>query len=184
MMDQLDVKTHLLEPLETAIVPSSTPPLIIRDLFEKNTQVRFSTVFAEFKRRFFDKTENPVAEATYRKFKLLQMSADGPIIAELGGESKVQGSFSAVFALLECQPNGEAGFLQTNGYANIFYAQDKKGTLCAIRVGWSSDGWVVDAVSVADPMAWHGEHLIFCPLFRALGTSDYCLPAPAHADAA
>jgi hypothetical protein len=162
-----DLTSALLEPQATAIVPATTAPVILRDLFKKNAGVRFSTVWAEFKKRFFDKTESPMAEVTYRKYKLLRISADGPIIAELGGESKVEGNFTAAYAFLERQANGEAGFLQTNGYANIFYVKDKKGSLCAIRIGWASDGWVLDAISVQDPLAWNGQHQIFCPLSSA-----------------
>lgn len=164
MPDQPRPKAALLEPLETVMAPANAVPVVIRDYFKKSSRVRYSTVFSEFKSRFFDKTENPTPEVTYRKFKLLQISADGPIIAELGGENKVEGSFAAAFALLERQPTGEPGFLQTNGYANIFYVRDKKATLCAIRIGWASDGWVVDAISVQDPLAWNGKHLIFCPV--------------------
>jgi hypothetical protein len=164
MPGQPNAKTVLLEPLETAVVPAIPAASVIRDYFKKNTRVRFSTIFSEFKNRFFDKTEPPLAEVTYRKYKLLQISADGPIIEELGGESKAEGSFGAAFALLQRQPNGAAGFLQTNGYANIFYAKDKAGSLCAIRIGWASDGWVVDAISVQDPLAWNGKHEIFCPI--------------------
>jgi len=164
---QPDPKRALLEPLATAVVPASTAPVVIRDCFTKNTTVRLSTIFAEFKNRFFDKTEKPMAEMTYRKYKLLRISADGPIIAELGGEAKVEGPFTGPFALLQRQAKGEAGFLQTNGYANIFYVRDKKGALCAIRIGWASDGWVVDAISVEDPLAWNGQHEIFCPVSGA-----------------
>jgi hypothetical protein len=164
MPDPLKPQTPLLEPLETAVVPASTASVVIRDHFKNNTRVRFSTLFSEFKSRFFDKTEKPAAQASYRKYKLLQISADGPIIAELGGEGKVEGTFAAAFALLQRQPNGEAGILQTNGYANIFYVKDKKGALCAIRIGWTSEGWVVDAISVQDPLAWNGKHEIFCPV--------------------
>lgn len=163
-MDQLDAETALLEPIDTAVVPATTAPVLIRDCFAKNTGVRISNIFAEFKNRFFDKIEAPAAEVTYRNYKLLCISGDNSIIAELGGGSKVEGRFTAAFALLRLQPKGEPGFLQTNGYANIFYVRDKTGTLCAVRIGWASDGWVVDAISVADPLAWHGEHLIFCPV--------------------
>ena len=153
----------LLEPLETAVVPASTTPALIRDYFKKNSTVRFATIWSEFKNRFFDKKEKPGPEVTYRKYKLLRISADGPIIAELDGEAKVEGTLAAVFALLHRQPKGGTGFLQTNGYANIFYVRDKNEELCAVRVGWAGDGWMVDAISVTDPLAWHGEHLIFCP---------------------
>jgi len=159
-----DPPSVLLEPHATAIVPATTAAVVLRDFFRKNAEVRFSTIWAEFKKRFFNKTEGPMAEMTYRKYKLLRISADGPIIAELGGESKVEGAFTAAYAFLQRQAHGQAGFLQTNGYANIFYVKDKKGGLCAIRIGWASDGWVLDAISVQDPLAWNGQHQIFCPL--------------------
>ena len=164
MAAQPDPKPALLEPAESTAVPANAAPAVIRDFFKKNTTVKFSTIFAEFKNRFFDKTENAAAAATYRKYKLLHISADGPIIAELGGETKVEGTFAAAFALLQRQPRGEAGFLQTSGYANIFYVRDIKAVLCAIRIGWASEGWVVDAISVEDPLAWNGKHEIFCPV--------------------
>ena len=164
MPDPIESKKALLEPLGTAVVPASAAPVLIGDCFKKNTRIRFSTIFSEFKSRFFDKTEPWTPEVTYRKYKLLRISADGPIIAELGGPSKVEGSFTAAFALLRRQPIGETGFLQTNGYANIFYAKDKRGELCALRIGWASDGWVVDTISVQDPLAWNGQHEIFCPI--------------------
>ena len=169
MSDQPVLKTPLLQPLETAVVPATTAPLVIRDFFKKNSGVKIATLFGDFKSRFFDKTEKPAPETTYRKYKLLRISADGPIIAELGGEAKVEGTVAAALALLQRQGSGGAGFLQTNGYANIFYARDKNGALCAIRLGWADEGWVIDAISVQDPLAWNGQHQIFCPLPKAGG---------------
>jgi hypothetical protein len=167
MPDAPDPKTSLLQPLETAVIPATTAPVAIRDYFKKNTKVKIASIWSEFKSRFFDKTEKPMAEVTYRKYKLLRISPDGPIIAELGGETKVEGTFTAAFALLERQGNGAAGILQTNGYANIFYARDKDGVLCAIRIGWADSGWLIDAIPVKDPLAWNGKHEIFCPLSGA-----------------
>jgi hypothetical protein len=164
MPDPADANTPLLQPLEIAVVPAAPTPILIRDYFRKNVKVKIATVWDEFKSRFFDKTENPIAETKYRKYKLLRIAPDGPIIAELGGETKVEGPVTAACALLERQAAGEAGFLQTNGYANIFYARDKSGVLCAIRIGWTEEGWVIDAIPVEDPLAWNGKHQIYCPL--------------------
>jgi hypothetical protein len=163
MPDQVELKTPLLQPLETVVIPATATPVLIRDLIKKNSKAKIATVWGEFRTRFFDKTEGPLAEMTYRKYKLMRISADGPIIAELGGDSKVEGSFAAAFALLQRQGNGESGHLQTNGYANIFYAKDKNGQLCAIRIGWTEGGWVIDAILTQDPLAWNGHHEIFCP---------------------
>src|ERR1700683_328194 len=109
MVEQLNPKTVLLEPLGTVVVSASTAPVVIKNCFAKSTGLKLSTVFAEFKNRFFGKTENPKPEVTYRKYKLLRISADGPIIAELGGQDKVEGTFTAAFALLQLQPRGEMG---------------------------------------------------------------------------
>jgi hypothetical protein len=161
---KIDPKTPLLQPLETIVVPATTTPLVIRDYFTRGPKIKFASIFTEFKTRFFGKTENPIPETTYRKHQLLRIAPDGPIIAELGGEAKVEGTVTAAMALLERQGYGGPGSLQTNGYANIFYARDKKGELCAIRIGWTDDGWLLDAISVHDPLAWNGQHEIFCPL--------------------
>jgi hypothetical protein len=164
MPDQSDPSTPLLEPLETAVVPALLTPVVIRDFFTKNSGVKFAAIWSEFKTRFFDTTEGPLPETTYRKYKLLRISPDGPVIAALGGETKVESAVTGALALLKRQGHGGAGFLQTNGYANIFYTRDKEGVLCAIRIGWADDGWVIDAISVQDPLAWNGKHEIFCPI--------------------
>jgi hypothetical protein len=169
MLDLANVETTLLQPLGTAVIPAARTPAVISDFFKRNTGVKFATIFGEFKGRFFDKTERPMAEVTYRKYKLMSISADGPIIEELGGESKVEGTVTAALWLLQRQGSGGPGFLQTNGYANIFYARDKKGALCAIRLGWAEDGWVLDALPVEDPVAWNGKHEIFCPVSDPCG---------------
>jgi hypothetical protein len=160
---QNDPNAPLLEAVETTVIPAALTPVIVRDFFNKNSGVKFAAIWSEFKARFFDKTEGPIPETTYRKYRLLRVAPDGPIIEKLGGETKAEGSVTAAFALLRRQGSGGAGFLQTNGFANIFYVKDTNGVLCAIRIGWAEDGWVLDAISVQDPLAWNGKHEIFCP---------------------
>jgi len=160
---QPDPQTRLMQALEDVVVPATTGPFVVKDHFKKGASLQFSTIWGEFRSRFFGKIENPMPEVRMRKYKLLRLAPDGPIIAELGGESSVASSLSIAFAIMRCQANGEAGILQTNGFANIFYVRDIPGELCAIRIGWASDGWVVDAIPVQDPLAWNGKHEIFCP---------------------
>ena len=45
MPQQLDPKAVLLEPLETAVVPATTAPLLIRVFFKRNSIVKFATVW-------------------------------------------------------------------------------------------------------------------------------------------
>jgi hypothetical protein len=164
MPEKPDSKTILLQALDTATIPATAEPFAVRESFEAHAGVRFSTVWNEFKKRFYGKTEAPAAEVRVRKYRLLAIAPDGPIIAELGGEAAVESTVSAAYWLIRRQGRGEQGFLQTNGYANIFYVRDQKGVLCAVRVGWDEEGWVVDAISVDDPLAWNGKHEIFCPV--------------------
>jgi hypothetical protein len=157
----------LLEAVDTVTVAVSPGPFVVREQFERPTGIRFATVWNEFKKRFYGKTEDRQAILSFRKYRLLALAPDGPIIAEMGGEAAAETTTAAAFALLRLQGKGEEGFLQTNGYANIFYARDTKGVLCAIRVGWDGEGWVVDAIEVEDPLAWNGKHAIFCPIAPA-----------------
>ncbi|HXQ80636.1 MAG TPA: hypothetical protein VN775_04950 [Opitutaceae bacterium] len=157
-------QTRLLEAVATATIPANPEPFVIRERFEKPEGIKFATVWNEFKRRFYGKTEGPLPETALRKYKLQRIAPDAPIIAELGGEPKVECAAAAAHALLRRQGAGEDGILQTNGYANIFYVRDLKGALCAVRIGWDGEGWVVDAIPVEDPLAWNGKHEIFSPI--------------------
>jgi hypothetical protein len=163
MNDQPTAKTVLTQFLEDALIPATTEPFFVRNQFKTGAGVKFATIWGDFKAHFLVKIENPRPAVKLRKYKLLAFAPDGPIIAELGGETRVECTLSAAFALLLRQPGGQPGFLQTNGFANIFYARNDQGVLCAVRIGLADDGWVVDAIPVADPLAWNGKHEIFCP---------------------
>jgi|HubBroStandDraft_2_1064218.scaffolds.fasta_scaffold519924_2 hypothetical protein len=168
-MPETTDKKNLLEAVGTATVPAAAEPFAIRERFEAPPGVRFSTIWTEFKKRFYGKVEEPRAETEMRKHRLLAIAPDGPIIEELGGAAAVETTISAAYWLIKRQGWGAMGFLQTNGYANIFYVRDLKGVLCAVRVGWDEEGWVIDAISVEDPLAWNGKHEIFCPVPRQPG---------------
>lgn len=155
----------LLEAVDTLLIKAATAdPFAVREHFERATAVAFANVWREFRKRFYGKVEWPRAMLRLRKFRLLRIAPDAPIIAELGGSDRVECTVSAAYHLMTLQGRGEPGFLQTNGYANIFYARDVKGVLCAVRVGWDGEGWVIDAIPAEDPLAWNGKHAIFCPV--------------------
>jgi hypothetical protein len=161
---QPDPTTPLLQAVAETVVPATTEPFVVRAHFCKHAGVKFATLWDEFASRYLSKTEAPAPEHTLRKYKLVRIAPDLPIIAELGGETKVESRLAAIHTLLRRQPRGEAGLLQTNGFANIFYVRDQQNILCAIRIGWAPDGWVLDAIPVEDPLAWNGKHEIFCPV--------------------
>jgi hypothetical protein len=169
MPEMTDTPKRLLEAVDTATIPAFAQPFVVRDQFERPAGVKFSTVWNEFKKRFYGKVEGPSGEARMRKYRLLAIAPDAPIIAELGGEAVVETTVSAAFWLIGRQGRGQPGILQINGYANIFYVRDQKGVLCAVRIGWDEEGWVIDAISVDDPLAWNGKHEIFCPVAGPAG---------------
>jgi hypothetical protein len=154
----------LLQAGEITDIPASDVPFVPKAHFtSKSREARISNVWAEFRQRFFGKTEEASPAVSLRTYKLQKAAADAPIIEALGGESRVETSIASVFALITGQPYGQPGPLQVNGYANIFYVRDKDDVLCAVRVGWDEEGWIVDAIPVRDPLAWNGQHQVFCP---------------------
>lgn len=163
MPDRALPTARLLELVGAVSLPATRDPFSVRERFDRTPGVKFSAVWNEFKKRFYGISEAPIAESRLCKYRLLTIAPDAPIIAELGGEARAEGRIAATFALIRAQGGGQPGFLQTNGYANIFYLRDLKGVLCAVRVGWDGDGWVIDAISVDDPLAWNGKHEIYCP---------------------
>ena len=146
----------LLAPLGTILIPTSSGQFIVRDNFvkdtSKNAKVKISYVGDNFKAWFGGMIETPKGETTLRYSKLLKASIDGPILAELGNNAEV--SLQHIFALMEMQKNGEAGFLLNNGWANIFYIRDKDGVLRTARVYWNVEGWRVNAYEISNPSGW------------------------------
>ena len=160
---QPEPAARLLEAVGAATVAARAEPFAVRERFEAPSGIRFATIWTGFKRQFYGKVEAPAPEIRLRKYKLLRIAPDAPIIAELGGAAAVEAPVAAAHALMRLQGAGADGILQVNGYANIFYSRDLKGALCAVRIGWDGEGWVIDAIPVDDPLAWNGKHEIFAP---------------------
>ena len=161
----------ILELVSTVVVSATTSKFVAKTAFVVNTKcnakVLISAVWDNFTSWFLSgdgKTEDPESEQKLRYHKLRKSSVDGPIITELGGESKAETTLSEMFSLMEKQKNGEDGVLLNNGYANIFYIRDQNGVLRAVSVRWYNDGWYVYANSVGDPDRWRGGFQVFSHL--------------------
>jgi hypothetical protein len=159
------VTTGLLIPVGTTIVAATTTLFVARDRFvvntKKNAFVKISYLGDNFKSWFLRKEEQPFAGSTLKYGKLSRYSVDGPILAELGGETEAETTLTELFALMEAQKNGESGPLLTNGYANIFYIKDTAGALRAVHAYWHGGGWHVGAVAVTYPYEWRGGRRVF-----------------------
>ena len=84
-MPDLPEKTPaLLSPVDTVHVPARPEPFAVRERFKKPSGIRLSTVWSEFQKRFFGKTEGPAGELGLQKYRLLKIAPDGPIIASVG----------------------------------------------------------------------------------------------------
>lgn len=119
-----------------------------------NLPVRIGYLGDNFKKHFLSKTEENVARAELTSFQLTKDSLDRDILAQLGDTAEI--SLAHLWYLLSLQPNGEPGFLLTNGYANIFYIRDASGILWAVRADWDAGygHWGVEAYSVSGPDGW------------------------------
>ena len=80
-------------------------------------------------------------------------------VSDLGVATKT--TPGELFSLLEKQPNGEAGPLLVNGYANLFEMEDIDGVSRLVYAGWHDDGWYVDSRSVTCSDQWFGEFQVF-----------------------
>jgi len=149
----------------TITVPATTKKFRAGANFLLKRDGGICSYFGDNFRRWFlegdGKAEDPITEQTLRYAKLCKASADGPIIAELGGEAKAETTLSEMFSLMENQKHGEDGVLLNNGYANIFYIKDQAGALRTVIVSWFDDGWLVYACSVEYPSRWDGGFRVF-----------------------
>lgn len=155
-------RSLLLESIGTVVIPATEKSFSARKKFVVNTDpgaaVKISWLDWNFRLRFLEKIENPVAEATLCYAKLIKSSHNGSILAELGEGAET--TLAQMYALMERQPHGQEGVLLTNGWANIFYV-DINGKLHAVRVLWRGGGWFVPADPVTFPHGRGGEDRVF-----------------------
>jgi len=145
--------------LETAV-----NKFVVADNFTlSNAAVKFSYIGDNFKLWFYSKTEEVKDLVVPHPHHDLCKAAslDCEIIDDLGGKAKVEVTMSGIYELLKIQPNGEAGVLLTNGYANIFYVLDVNRVLRAVYVNRLDGGWDVRAHSVGFPSRWCADLRVF-----------------------
>jgi len=141
--------------LETVSIPATTEKFVVAKHFKDGTTDGVTcSIWSYFKSWFHAKVEDPTSAVTLRCHQLPRSSPDGPIIAELGGEDKVETTMSAIWALLKRQSKGQAGMLLVNGCKNIFYVRDCSGVLRAVEVYCRDGSWHVCVYSVASPDCW------------------------------
>jgi hypothetical protein len=178
-----EIKDLLLAFVAEVYVLATKGEFVAREMFvrgiDHTAKVKISYLGGNFTEWFLSgkgKTEGPITDQTLHYAKLMTASVDGPIIAELGGEAKVETTLTELYGLMKLQANGEEGALLNNGWANIFYIKDQNGVLRAVFVRWHDVGWHVNALSVEDPSAWDGGDRVFSRN-SVLKPSDTAVPA-------
>lgn len=136
----------LFERLSTFVALPAVTSFTASENFVINTssgaKMKINRFCNNFKANFLPKIESgKVAAEDLVVNKLLEHAHVSDIITALGGEAKVEMSLGQFFAAFAKQPNGEAGALLTNGYANAGFVRDVNGVLWVVDGGWSGGGW-------------------------------------------
>ncbi len=100
-------------------------------------------------------------------FDLTRLKNDSQILTyrEMGGEQRVrQYAFTPdqVAALIDLQPNGEAGRLLTNGVPNLFHVVGESKILFVVSVSWGKGRWCVVPWYPGESGRWAAD----CRVFR------------------
>ncbi len=159
-------KSSILKFTGIVNISATTEKFVARDRFVIDTSdgalAKIWDLGDRFQEEFLDKIEEPIDKTSLQYHKLVKNSVDDRIIAELGGEGKIEVTLAEMFSLMKNQGNGEkGGTLIANGYASIFYIRNTVGVLRAVYCDWYDDGWYVYADSVDDPYDWHAGDQVF-----------------------
>lgn len=149
---------------------AATGEFFARDHFViNNKSVKFVYIDDVFKQLFLDQVEEPQEMVAIQANQLEWDSLDVTILRELG--DKAETTLSKIWELLKKQPNGEYGRLLTNGFANIFYVRDARGTTRVVNVSWRSEnefgflskasGWRINAYSTGYLDDWGKGSQVF-----------------------
>lgn len=168
------VKTSLLRLLHT-YTSSKVEEFTVKDHYREGTVqgVQIAFVTEEFKKLFYDKIEKHLSAALMCSHELLLDSLDPAIITDLGQNFK--STLAYLWDMLRLQSTGNKSVLLTNDNtkANILYIEDDAGTLWAVHVNWTRDGWVFGVRSVGDLIKWSaGGQVLGCLLLQLAPTDN------------
>ena len=137
------VKVPLLEKIGIVNLPATGSKFVALENFTVDSQnVKMdSTWRKQFEKILFEKTEDCQAEIVLRYSELRRSSCNELIVDELGNLAET--TLSNIWQLLEKQPNGESGVLQTNRYGNSFFVRDAEEGLHNLSLIWGPVGWEI-----------------------------------------
>lgn len=119
---------------------------------------------ANFTRYLLPKVESHVTIAEKLAVnRVVEPGNNADLIADLGGEDRVEIALSQFFAAHALQPRGEPGLLLTNGHSNTAYVRDVFGAICAVCGIWYRGGWVFEAYPRDCPCRYSRNRHILSP---------------------
>ena len=159
------VRIKIVDVIGTATTSTTADKFVAKDKFITDSKgIKFKGISGNFTKWFLGgdgKIEEPIGEKVLRYGNLIKHSTDGPIMEELGGETKVETSLTELYDLLIKQSNGEEGVLLTNGHANIFWIRDIGGVMRTFFVCWESGYWLVYVYYNMNPRSWSAGTRVF-----------------------
>jgi hypothetical protein len=156
--------SSLFEFVGTVPIPARAETFVARDNFIAGTNPKTGiriTHDDNFKKYFLDKIEAPSQKVILHCGKLKQTISNSKIIAELGGEEKVETTLAEIDALMKHWIRRKAYLLCIFGYANIFYVRDRAGVLRVVYLTFKGDGWNIHVVSILDSDEWDARDQVF-----------------------
>lgn len=148
----------------TVIVVPETGRFVARNNFVKGSgpraKVPISGISSNFDNWFLagdGMIEEPIARTALCSRELRVSSADGSVLAGVGGEARAEIFLSQIYFLMGQQRAGKVGDLLVNRDAggkigNVFFRKDMNGILRIIYVPWWSGGWLVAATPLMGAM--------------------------------
>ncbi len=154
----------LCKNLNAVELPATTDVFNAQTYFWCNPErpVKMSDFSIHFFEWFYAKTEGIKVRRLLNKSRLLTLLlSSGPIIADIGGEESAETFMVDIVYLVEQQPNGEKGHLDTNGNANIFFVRNSANHLKEVSVSWAGKSWLFQAHSLDSGHAREDGSIIF-----------------------
>ncbi len=150
-----------LRPVAEILIPATENPRNPRELLQTREGLRVSDDFQELVLPHIQRVEE-TPELTLSMWSLTKPANDAEIMGETGGDPMDATVFGhALVHLLSEQPNGEKGFLPTDGHWIIIHVL-AVGEVFAACFFWSDVllGWRVDARRLRDRRWDEGRHVL------------------------
>lgn len=165
------VKEALLTLITTITAPATSINNLTKERFTNSRRYYYRDGNLD---SWLPKTQNHQVESKFRVFKLekqltfkemaeavLEASGDVTMLSKLLIEHKHTTNLQTIEGLIERQEFGENVGLNTNGYANFFFVEDKDGSVSVVFVFRSGSQWFVYVFRLDYGHRWYVDYRLF-----------------------